>query len=95
MSPSIVCWNCTGSVTLDEREDQDGYCPHCLSELDLSDYLVQAITERDALRLDAERYRWLRAAENDVAVMFGGHAWEDMSDKWLDAAIDQAMRGDV
>jgi len=47
--------------------------------------------ENEALRKDAERYRWLRSAENDVAITFGIHAWEDLSDEFMDAAIDAAM----
>jgi hypothetical protein len=48
-------------------------------------------TEVEALRKDAERYRWLRSVENDVAITFGTHAWEDLSDEYMDAAIDAAM----
>ena len=47
--------------------------------------------ESEALRKDAERYRWLRSAENDVAITLGIHAWEDLSDEYMDAAIDAAM----
>lgn len=50
------------------------------------------------LRKDAERYRWLREPEIDVAIMFGGHAWEDLSSEYIDLAIDAAMskeRGQV
>lgn len=43
------------------------------------------------LRKDAERYRWLREPEIDVAIMFGGHAWEDLSSEYIDLAIDAAM----
>jgi vacuolar-type H+-ATPase subunit I/STV1 len=60
--------------------------------------LQKIVSERDqlraeveALRKDAERYRWLRSAENDVAITFGIHAWEDLSDEFMDAAIDAAM----
>lgn len=43
------------------------------------------------LRKDAERYRWLREPEIDVAIMFGGHAWEDLCSEYIDLAIDAAM----
>lgn len=40
---------------------------------------------------DAERYRWLRNVESDVAIMFGGHGWEEMSHEYMDQAIDSVM----
>jgi len=51
----------------------------------------QLRAEVEALRRDAERYRWLRSVENDVAITFGAHAWEDLSDEYMDAAIDAAI----
>ena len=57
--------------------------------------------EVDALRKDAERYRWLREQSNLVAGMRGegigmacGNWCKDDQDKrTLDAAIDAAMKG--
>lgn len=64
---SVDCWSCKVPMTLAERGDCDGCCPGCGAEVDLQDYLVKALAERDqirveveALRKDAERYRWLR-----------------------------------
>ena len=52
----------------------------------------QLAAERDALRADAERYRWLRKkenAENDAWNLFGPYS----SPQEIDAAIDAAMKG--
>jgi hypothetical protein len=32
---AFPCWSCKEPVTLDERGDADGNCPHCNAELDL------------------------------------------------------------
>lgn len=37
--PSIKCWSCKLIVSLDDRADADGSCPHCSVELDLEEYL--------------------------------------------------------
>lgn len=37
--PSIKCWSCHSVVSLDDRADADGNCPHCRVELDLEEYL--------------------------------------------------------
>lgn len=37
--PSIKCWSCKQTVSLDDRVDADGNCPHCRVELDLEEYL--------------------------------------------------------
>lgn len=58
-----------------------------------------AEAERDALRMDAERYRWLRHGDNDEAVLFftketsagTDNVWL-LRDESLDAAIDAAMK---
>ncbi len=59
---TIVCWNCKENVTLEARDDEEGFCPHCMCELDLSDYLINAnaalsavTAERDRLLVDLER----------------------------------------
>lgn len=43
-APSIVCWACKARVSLDDRADADGSCPHCLVELDLEEYLRAELT---------------------------------------------------
>lgn len=50
--------------------------------------------EVDALREDAERYRWLRSADNDVAPMIrpNGIGWQMLCGTRLDAAIDAARK---
>ena len=56
--------------------------------IDLGKQLKKAEAERDALRADAERYRWLRDA--------GNHTWRTFQNQWgmtadqCDAAIDAA-----
>lgn len=51
----IECWHCHTQVTLAERSDEDGFCPHCASELDLDDYLEQSVAAIDAIRADNKR----------------------------------------
>lgn len=73
-------------------------CPACGSDCNERDELIKAereierlTAERDALRADAERYRWLRehgetgCTEKDG---YGGRALQMGAD--LDAAIDAA-----
>jgi hypothetical protein len=64
----------------------------------LADAALEAKAERDALKADAERYRWLRDAlyADDVDV---GEAYVSMtlvgscpSEEQFDAAIDEAMK---
>ena len=52
------------------------------------------VQERDALRADAERYRWIRQCSNDSLIMHGdSYNCELMMEEELDAAIDAAMKG--
>ena len=52
------------------------------------------VNERDALRADAERYRWIRQCSNDSLIMHGdSYNCELMMEEELDAAIDAAMKG--
>ncbi|MCC4260827.1 hypothetical protein LL270_09180 [Pseudomonas aestusnigri] len=46
--PEIVCWSCDVSLSLSEREESDGLCPHCSVEIDLDEYLVESLTARAA-----------------------------------------------
>lgn len=56
-----------------------------------SDYDVLA-AERDALRKDAERYRWLRdSAGNDIMEKLMAECSPPRWDELVDAAIDAAM----
>lgn len=53
--------------------------------------ILQLLAEVEALREDAERYRWLIDSGNDTYSMF-----VEAEDKAaLDAAIDAAMRGEL
>ena len=56
------------------------------------------LAERDALAKDAERYRWLRNPDQDVALvldkMVSSGVYEYRAGDELDAAIDAAMQGD-
>lgn len=47
---TITCWQCEESMTLAQRGDEDGQCPHCGVEVDLEDYLIAAKAEAQALR---------------------------------------------
>jgi hypothetical protein len=35
---SFPCWSCRKPVTMEQRADADGNCPHCAAELDLEDW---------------------------------------------------------
>lgn len=48
----IECWHCNMPVTLAERGDNDGFCPHCMCELDLDDYLCQSVATINQLRAE-------------------------------------------
>jgi len=56
------------------------------------------LAERDALRKDAERYRWLRdpcsGAERVIFYCRGDYGRGLMSSVMLDAAIDAALQGE-
>ena len=60
-------------------------------ELALTVECDQLKAENERLTEDAARYRWLRNPENDVAILFGGHAWEDLSSEYMDGSIDAAI----
>ena len=60
--------------------------------------LAKVEAERDALRADAERYRWLRSSDTGPSQMakvceWDHGLWQLMSDDALDAAIDAARGG--
>jgi hypothetical protein len=50
--------------------------------------LIKLAAERDALRRDAGRYRWLRDGNNDTEGLF-----PSLSGDALDAEIDVALKG--
>ena len=63
-----------------------------------TEVLKQVTAERDALRADAERYRYLRDAETIDQWIWDALEHTDGDDreayqKGLDAAVDQAMKG--
>ncbi|MGA7587041.1 MAG: hypothetical protein WCB03_13545 [Rouxiella badensis] len=33
----INCWSCKEMLTIDEHSENDGFCPHCNSEIELDD----------------------------------------------------------
>jgi predicted amidophosphoribosyltransferase len=37
-APAYPCWSCLKPVTEDERAENDGFCPHCMAELDSEDW---------------------------------------------------------
>ena len=85
---SITCWNCEARVSLDERSGADGQCPHCTAELELDDYLAEALAGY-AVR-DARADDWhQRCAEAQVQ----RDSYQDESDQLraeLAALRDQA-----
>ena len=77
-----VEWPCCGSVTETDAWEPSE-CPIC---------------EADALRKDAERYRWLRgldgSCDSAACVNFNiGFDWIEAHGVELDEAIDAAMNG--
>ncbi len=54
---TITCWQCEESMTLAQRGDEDGQCPHCGVEVDLEDYLIAAKAEAQALREEVSALR--------------------------------------
>jgi hypothetical protein len=70
------------------------------AEAMLSDEVRGLKEQRDSLRADAERYRWLRDSSNtecDVCVYVPANELEEAGLRWpvndeLDAAIDSAMK---
>ena len=75
-----------------------GDCPD-ESQPNCRDQECEACREEDALRRDAERYRWLRnESGNDIASPYvcgvhgapmGDAGW--LTGEWLDEAVDKAM----
>jgi hypothetical protein len=60
----------------------------CISPKDLGEILRAALQERDAEKVDAERYRWLRKNGNRFynSINYQGN------DEILDSGIDEAMK---
>lgn len=97
-SHEIDCWKCGEQSTLKTRSEFDGCCWACGAEIDLEDYLARATDERDqlraeveALRKDAERYRWLRTYAYGH---FHGEELEDLfsrNDSLVDEKVDEAI----
>lgn len=46
----IQCWKYKSDMTLNEHEENDGDCLYCGAEIDLDDYLAEALTDNRALR---------------------------------------------
>lgn len=67
-------------------------CPECVREMRAT--IARLTAEVGALREDAERYRWLRSADNDLAPMIrpNGIGWQMLCGTRLDAAIDAARK---
>ncbi len=63
---TITCWQCEESMTLAQRGDEDGQCPHCGVEVDLEDYLIAAKAEAQALRGEVAQQKFLTKVENDA-----------------------------
>lgn len=63
--------------------------------VNLENELDRITAERDALKLDAQRYRWLRHGDNDEKVLCNGPVdkdyWYLLRNKKLDDATDEAI----
>jgi predicted secreted hydrolase len=73
----IECWHCNVQVTLAERSDEDGFCPHCMCELDLEDYLVQSVAAIDTLRTANQRLEGDLALALKVPSVAAMHSYLD------------------
>lgn len=78
----IECWTCHTQVTLAERSDEDGCCPHCMCELDLEDYLVQSVAAIDTLRTANQRLEVEVKRLRQIAREFAGHFSSDDPKHW-------------
>lgn len=87
----------------DAYEMIDGFLRNNLEDDDYAEFSAaldsvakagEALAERDALQVDADRYRWLRTCENDYMVLVGDvHHCQLLMEDQLDAAVDAAMEG--
>jgi hypothetical protein len=57
----------------------------------LAEAVIRGATESDRLRLNAERYLWLRNPLSDTKVVMRGPVPELLAEDELDAAIDAAL----
>ena len=57
----ISCWQCSKTTSLETRSEFDGCCWACGAEIDLEDYLIKAMDERDQLRAEVEALRPIHA----------------------------------
>ncbi|MFP5338431.1 MAG: hypothetical protein ACLGIW_08065 [Gammaproteobacteria bacterium] len=73
---TIVCRNCKQNVTLEARDDEDGFCPHCMCELDLSDYLINANAALSAVTAERAALR-----EQVKALQSDANSWQSGYDK--------------
>lgn len=61
-APAVVlperypCWSCAEPVTLAERAEEDGDCPHCGVELDLSDWPAKKSAAALPMQAETEVY---------------------------------------
>jgi hypothetical protein len=73
-----------------KTQDDGGICEDVLA-LKVKECVMSLKSERDALKADAERYRWLR--EFDSVYPAPGYQESIKSDDEIDAAIDASRRG--
>lgn len=88
------CWSCRAPVTMANRADADGNCPHCEVELDLEDWPAAPVVERQdnqqMARMPVERCYDVRA-KMIIAFNESRKAGGDLDDG-LDAAYKAALR---
>lgn len=104
---SLCATPCTTNARIAELEDESNKFRAQVSALDTRRLgrIAELEAERDALRVDAERYRWLRTCswfDSPLCVLREpkrvltsgiGLGADCPSDSRLDAAIDTAMKG--
>lgn len=84
-------------AVIDERDAKGHQVMRLLIEIDaIGQSLTKAEAERDALRQDAERYRWLRDMDEDPGVSLAAiftdcNGSAESISKRIDAAVDAAM----
>lgn len=61
----IKCWSCHEGMTLFEHGEADGMCPCCGLEVDISEYLDEAIKQNIKLEAEAQALREEVAAANE------------------------------
>tara|TARA_R110000850_G_scaffold275207_1_gene414129 strand:- start:11955 stop:12521 length:567 start_codon:yes stop_codon:yes gene_type:complete len=81
----IECWHCETGLTLEQRSEADGNCPHCSVDIDVDEYLARALArikelegERVAQGTQRKRERWLRNINQAIKCGLPKHLTADL-----------------